>query len=409
MTDVTGNSPRRLPTRRLPLPEFVTLMALVSAVVAFSIDAMLPALPQLAAELTPDNVNLAQLVLTAFMAGMGLGTLFAGPLSDALGRKPTLTLGFALYALAALAAMRAETLEGMLALRFVMGFGAAAPRIATMALVRDLYQGREMARITSFVATVFILLPAVAPLIGAQIAGVFGWRGVFGSFVVLALAGAGWMNLRQPETLAPQDRRPMRAAALLRGMAEVLSNAQVLLITLVLALGFGQMFTLLSTAQQLFDTTYGRGDSFPYWFAGIALVAGSVNLLNARLVLRVGMRQMARFAYGMQTIMSAVMLILFGADLLPQILHFPAFILWTVSVFSMAGMTFGNMNALALQSMGHIAGTTASVVSAVSTFGAVAIAAPVGQFYDGTPLPMMLATLICSALALIAMRWVRDR
>ncbi|MFB9223439.1 multidrug effflux MFS transporter [Paracoccus cavernae] len=401
-------APSPAPARRLPLPEFIAMMALVSAVVAFSIDSMLPALPQIAALLTPDDVNRAQLVLTAFMAGMGLGTFFAGPISDAIGRKPTITIGFGIYALAAIVAAQAQSLEFLLAARFVMGLGASAPRIATMALVRDLYQGREMARITSFVSMIFILIPAVAPLLGSVVIGIFGWQGVFGSFVLLAIIGTSWVNLRQAETLPPEKRRPLRPASLVSGMREVLSNRKVVLITVVLALGFGQMFALLSSAEQLFRTTFGRGESFPYWFAAMALLAGLANLLNARLVFRLGMKVMARSAYLIQTVISAVMVVLVFFNLIPEPLRFAAFMFWAVSVFAMAGVTFGNLNALALQSMGHIAGTTASVVSALSTFGAVIIAAPVGLLYDGTMRPMVIATLTCSLLASLLMKWIPD-
>lgn len=403
---MTPNAPK--PVTRLPLPEFVALMALVTAVVAFSIDSMLPALPQIAQELTPDNVNRAQLVLTSFMLGMGLGTFFAGPLSDAIGRKPAVTLGFGLYAMAAFGCMFVNSLNTLLLLRFIMGIGAAAPRIATMALVRDLYQGREMARITSFVAMVFILIPAVAPMLGAQVISVFGWHGVFGSFVVLAVIGTTWLNLRQAETLTPAARRPFSLRAIMSGMLEVLRDRQVVLITIVLAFGFGQMFTLLSTAQQLFDTTFGRAETFPYWFAGMALLAGCASLLNAKLVVRLGMRRIASAAYAIQIGVSLVMCILFFTDILPDWAEFVAFMIWAVSVFAMAGVTFGNLNALALQRMGHLAGTTASVVSAFSTFGAMMIAAPVGQLYDGSPRPMMIATLVCSGIAYYLMKWVRE-
>ncbi|MDF3606156.1 MFS transporter [Paracoccus sp. DMF-8] len=394
--------------RRLPLPEFIALMAMISAIVAFSIDSMLPALGDIAADLIPENPNRAQLVLSAFMLGMGCGTFFAGPLSDALGRKRLVTIGFALYALAAFAAIFAGSLDVLLMLRFVMGLGAAAPRIATMALVRDLYQGREMARITSFVGMVFILIPAIAPMLGAQVIAVFGWHGVFGSFVLMALIGAGWLNLRQAETLPPALRRPFNLRSVGTGMAEVVANGQVRLITLVLALGFGQMFILLNTAQQLFSETYGRAATFPYWFAVMALLAGCANLLNARLVVRLGMHHIARAAYVMQTVISGVMVVLVYGDLIPEVLAFPLFVFWAVSVFAMAGVTFGNLNALALQHMGHIAGTTASVVSGLSTFGAVAIAAPIGQLYDGSLGPMVVATLICSALAVLLMRSIRE-
>ena len=393
---------------RQPLPEFIAMLALIFAVVAFSIDSMLPALPQIAAELSPRNVNRAQLVLTAFVGGMGLGLLLAGPLSDALGRKPVIIAGFSIYALAAIAAVFADSLELLLAARVVQGLGAAAPRIVSLALVRDLYQCREMARITSFAMMIFILVPAVAPSIGAVIIHFVGWRGVFGAFVVLAAVGSLWLGLRQAETLPPASRRPLTPRSFAASAREVLSNRQVQLITVVITLGFGQMFALLSSAQQLFVETYRTGDNFPLWFAAMALLSGTGTALNARYVMRLGMRRIVASAYRMQVVVSGVMAVLVFCDLLPEALRFPAFFLWAVSVFFMAGVTFGNLNAMALQSMGHVAGMAASVVAAVSTIGAVLIAAPVGLAYDGTARPIIIATLVCSSLALWLMRRIHE-
>ncbi|ABL69875.1 MULTISPECIES: multidrug effflux MFS transporter [Paracoccus] len=402
------SDPIARPFRRQSLPEFIAMLALIFAVIAFSIDSMLPALPEIAAALTPGNVNRAQLVLTSFVGGLGLGLFVGGPLSDALGRKPVIIAGFALYALAAVAAVFADSLELLLAARFVQGIGAAAPRIVALAMVRDLYQGREMARITSFVMMIFILVPAVAPSIGAVIIHFVGWRGVFGSFVVLALIGSLWLNLRCPETLPEAVRRPLNLRSLAAAAREVMGNRQVQLVTVVMTLGFGQMFALLSSAQQLFSDTYGKGESFPLWFAAMALLSGSGTVLNARYVMRLGMRRIVGWAYGMQVLVSGVMSVLVFGDLLPEALRFPAFFFWAVSVFFMAGVTFGNLNAMALQRMGHVAGMAASVIGALSTLGAVLIAAPVGLLYDGTARPIVLATLVCSALALALMRHVRE-
>ncbi|WEF22891.1 multidrug effflux MFS transporter [Paracoccus sp. S3-43] len=396
------------PQRRLPLPEFVAMLAFLFATVAFSIDAMLPALPDIAAELTPDNVNRAQLILTVFMAGMGIGTLFVGPVSDAIGRKPAIYLGAAIYVVATLAAIFAHSLEFLLAARFVQGLGAASPRIVGMALIRDLYSGREMARISSFVMMVFILIPALAPSIGAGIIWFSGWHGVFAAFILFALIGSTWLGLRQAETLPPARRRPLRLGPLSAAAREVLADRQVMLCTVVLTLGFGQMFGLLSSAQQLFGEAYGKGENFPAWFALMALLSGAGTLLNATFVMRFGMRRIAKWAYIMQTVVSAAMLALTLADALPASLRFPAFFFWAVSVFFMAGVTFGNLNALALQRMGHIAGMAASIIAALSTIAATLIAAPVGLLYDGTAVPAITATLICSALAWFLMRRLRD-
>ena len=397
-----------VPQRRLPLPEFVAMLAFLFATVAFSIDAMLPALPDIAAELTPGNVNRAQLILTAFMAGMGLGTLFAGPISDAVGRKPAIYLGAAIYIAATVVAIFAHSIEFLLAARFVQGLGASGPRIVGMALIRDLYAGREMARISSFVMMVFILIPALAPSIGAGIIWFSGWHGVFVAFILFALIGSVWLGLRQPETLPPAARRPLRIAPLSAAAREVLSDRQVMLCTLILTLGFGQMFALLSSAQQLFGEAYGKGDNFPAWFALMAILSGIGTLLNATFVMRFGMRRIAKWAYVMQTVVSSVMLALVLTDVLPASLRFPAFFFWAVSVFFMAGVTFGNLNALALQRMGHIAGMAASIIAALSTIAATLIAAPVGLLYDGTAVPAITATLICSALAWFLMTFLRD-
>ncbi|MGR3756713.1 MAG: MFS transporter [Tranquillimonas sp.] len=396
------------PDAALGRGEFVAMMAVLISSVAFSIDAMLPALPRIAADLTPQAVNRAQLVLTSFVLGLGIGTFVAGPLADRFGRKATIIAGMALYALAALAAAAAPTLEWLLALRLLQGIGAAGPRIASLALVRDLYQGRQMAQITSFIMTIFILVPALAPSVGAVIMAIAGWRGIFPAFALFGLTGAAWLALRQPETLPPERRRPLRLRPLRQAVHEVVGHRLVRLYIAVLALGFGQMFAVLSAIQQIYDVTFGIRESFPLWLMGSALLSGGGTLINARLVVRLGMRRLAIAAYATQTVLSAALLAAMWAGAIPAHLAFPAFYLWTISVFFMAGLTFGNLNALALQPMGHIAGTASSVIGAISTVGAVAIAAPIGLAFDGTPAPLIAGTFACSALAWILMRRARD-
>lgn len=389
--------------------ELIAMLAFLFAIVAFSMGSMLPALPQIAAELTPGDVNRAQLVLTSFMAGMGIGTLFVGPLSDALGRKPAMAIGFSVYLAFSIIAIFAQSLEALLLARFAQGLGAAAPRIVGTALVRDLYSGREMARITSFVMMVFMIVPALAPLIGQGFIVAMGWQGVFIGFLIFGSLGWLWLSLRQAETLAPEARRSLKIATLWAGVREVMADRQVVLSTVTMTLGFGQMFGLMSSAQQLFGEAYGKGEQFALWFAAMAILAGSGTLVNARLVMRVGMRRIARAAYAVQIVVSAIFLLTLLTGVLPQALRFPAFFLWSVGVFMMAGLTFGNLNALAMQGMGHIAGLTASVVAAISTLGAVAIAAPVGLAYGGTAVPVAVSALACSALAWVIMGWMRDR
>ena len=387
------------PTQALSQGEFIALMAMMMATVAFSIDAMLPVLPEIAAQLSPDAPNRAQLILTSFVLGMGIGTFFAGPISDSIGRKTAIIAGFGLYTFGAIIAALAPTLEALLVARVIQGLGAAAPRIVSTAMIRDLYAGRRMAQIMSFVMMIFILIPAIAPFMGSLIIAAFEWRAIFVAFVLFAMIGAVWFALRQPETLAPQNRRPLAIAPLKSALTEVLSHPLVRLYTVVLTLGFGMLFATLSSIQQLFDETFGRGDSFPLWFMAIALCSGSATIVNARLVMGLGMRRLAIAAFSSQTVISAVLLLAYGVGIIPEGLAFPIFFGWVVTVFFMAGLTFGNLNALALEPMGHIAGMAASAVGGIATVLAVVVAVPIGLAFNGTPVPLMIGVFLCSAVA----------
>ena len=385
------------------------MLAVLFATAAFSVDAMLPSLSEIAAELSPENTNRAQLVLMSFMAGMGVGTACVGPISDAIGRKPSIILGSGLYIAASAGAIFANNLTLLLVLRFIQGMGASGPRIAGTALIRDLYAGREMARITSFVMMIFIMIPALAPALGELIIESAGsWRAVFGAFMIFGLIGLVWVWLRQPETLPPERRVPLNRKRLAASIREVLGNRQVMLCTLVLTLGFAQMFALLSSSEQLFGITYGRSESFTRWFAVMAVLSGAGTIINARYVMRYGMRRMARAAYAMQIVAASLALLLVASGALQGDAAFYGFFIWAVSLFFMAGVTFGNLNALAMQNMPHLAGVTASMVAALSALGAVTIAAPVGLTFNGTPTPMMLAALVCSSLAWLLMARLRD-
>ena len=392
------------PTTPLSRPEFVALVALLIATIAFSIDAMLPSLPLIARELTPDNVNAAQLVLAFFILGMGAGTLFAGPLSDTYGRKPVITIGMGLYCIGAVLAAAAQSLEMLLAARLIQGLGAAAPRVVAQALIRDLYAGRKMAQISSFVMMVFILVPSVAPSIGALIASGFGWRGVFAAFVLFALTTTLWLNIRQPETLTPENTRSLKLASLWEAAREVLGNRLVFLYIGATTIAFVLIFALLTSIQQLYAETYGREATFHWWFMAGGLLSGLGTVFNAALVMRLGMRRLAITAFALQLAISLVLLIwALAADGLP----FALFFFWQVSIFGLTGLTVGNLNALALEPLGHIAGMASSIITSISTVLSVLIAAPIGLMFDGTPVPLMASAVLCSAAGLWMMRTAR--
>lgn len=391
-----------LPRRPMPFGEFIAMLALLFATVAFSIDAMLPLLAQMGRELAPASPADAQLVITIFVLGLGLGTLVAGPLSDRFGRKPVIVAGIGLYMVAACIAALSTSLEMLLLARFLQGLGAAGPRVVSQALVRDLYSGRHMARVMSFAMTIFVLVPAVAPLLGAQIGGLFGWRAIFWSFLFFGLTSATWLLIRQPETLPPSARRPLNPAALLAALSEIFGNRLVMLYLVALCFSFAPMFAWLSSISLIFEQTYARGPEFPYWFALVALLSAPASLLNARFVLRLGMQRMILIALMVQIMVAVLMLMLLNAEL-GVALEFPAFIAFMTLQFFCVGLLFGNLNALALEPLGHIAGMAASVMGGVSAMAAAVIATPVARAFDGTPVPLTIGALVCALVAIVCM------
>lgn len=390
-------------SKHLPFGEFVALLALLFSTVAFSIDAMLPLLTTIGAELSAHDPTLAQLVLTVFVFGLGLGTLLVGPISDAIGRKSVILAGIALYVIAAAIAAVTESLWVLLIARLVQGLGAAAPRVVSGAMVRDLYAGRQMARVMSLAMALFVLVPAVAPLIGAGIAALFGWRAIFWAFVLFGAISGGWLWLRQPETLPSAARRPLRLGLLREGLFEILGNRRVRLLLLALSLCFSAMFAFLASTPLIFDLRYGRADSFPLWFGAIALGGGLTALLNARLVVRLGMRRLIRAALGCQIVAALAMLVL--GPRLNETGDFALFIVFMTVQISAVALLFGNLNAMALDSLGHMAGLGVSIMGGVSTMIAALIATPIAWAFDGTVMPLAAG---CLGLSLVAL-WAVSR
>lgn len=382
--------------------EFVAMIAMMFATIAFSIDAMLPALPEIAAELSPGDNTRAGLILSSFLLGMGIGTFVSGPLSDAFGRKRIILLGAALYIISAGVAWASASLEVMLVARLFQGVGASGPRIVSVAIVRDLYAGREMAKIVSIVMLIFTLIPAIAPLLGSLIIADFGWRAIFLAFILFTSFTMLWMATRLPETLPAANRRPLRVHLLLAALREIAMHRAVRLSILVQSLAMAMLFCTLMLIQPIYFEVYDRAESFPYWFAVVALLAGSASLVNAMLVGRYGMRRLVNVTLCIQVLLSGA-IVLFGLGALAEPYGFYAFVVWQTFLFAQAGLTLGNLNAIALEPMGHIAGMAASVVSAVSTVLAACIASPVGFMFDGTIIPLVFSVLVMAALGLVLM------
>ena len=386
-----------------PQREFVVMMAMLFASIALSIDAMLPALPAIAAEMSPGAENRVQLVIGLFFAGMGFGTLVAGPVSDAIGRKLTLLICAATFLVGAALCAVAPSLNWLLAARFLQGLGASGPRSVGMAMVRDLHKGRDMARIVSLVMMIFALVPAVAPLMGQAILLIGNWRLIFVAFIVFATFANLWVALRQPETLAPAARRRLSPGLLLAAARELVSHRLALISVLCQSLSLACLVATLSSQQGIFEQHFGRAASFPAWFAVIALCSILGSFVNSRMVVRIGMRGMVIWTYGGQLALTAVVLGLTVLGLMPEALAFPAHILWSIGIFAMMGLTMGNLNAMAMEDLGHIAGFAASVITATSTVLSVLIAVPIGLAFNGTAVPLMTGVALFAALAVALM------
>jgi DHA1 family bicyclomycin/chloramphenicol resistance-like MFS transporter len=346
-------------------------------------------------------VNKAQLVVGVFFAGMGVGTLLTGPISDAIGRKAALIGCAVIYLIASALCAAAPSLDLLLFARFLQGIGASGPRAAGVAMVRDKYKGAEMARIMSFVMMIFALVPAAAPLLG-QVILLFGsWRLIFVAFICFALIVNAWMILRQPETLALTHRRPLQFGLLWQAAREMGRHRVALISTLCQTLTSASLVATLSSQQGIFAERFGSVATFPTWFAVIALVSISGSYVNTLTVRRLGMFRVVRATYIGQLGMTLAVLALITLLPLPLPVEFALHILWSIGIFATMGLTMGNLNAMAMEKLGHIAGFAASVITAASTVLSVLIAVPVGLAFNGTQVPLMVGASVFCVIALL--------
>jgi DHA1 family bicyclomycin/chloramphenicol resistance-like MFS transporter len=387
--------------------EFVILVALIISLVALSIDAMLPALPLIAADLGVIEINDSQYVISLFFAGMALGQMLFGPMSDSVGRRPAIIAGFALFALGCVLSIVAGSFEQMLIGRFLQGVGAAGPRIVSVALVRDQFKGREMARVMSFVMSVFILVPVFAPAIGQLVLIVADWRFIFAMFLALAVILVAWFWKRQPETLAQENRIRFSFAGLLLDIQSICRIPAALGYTLTMGFIFGAFIGYLSSAQQIFQVQYRLFDLFPLYFGILAASIGFASLLNARLVMRFGMRPLSRFALAAITFLSApFFLYALICDGNPPLNLLMAYLLL---LFFFFGILFGNLNALAMEPLGHIAGLGSALVGSVSTLMSVLFGVVIADAYDQTVLPLVAGFALLGLAGMLAMRWTESK
>lgn len=391
------------PTER---PDLLALLAMAVALTALGIDIMLPAFPAIRTEfgLGAEDATVSRLLTTYFL-GLAVGQLAWGPVSDRLGRRRVLYAGFALYGLGALLAAVAPTLELVLGARVLWGLGAAGPRVVVLAVVRDLYVGDRMARAMSTIMAVFLLVPIVAPSLGAAIVAIAPWRWVFGVCVVAAGLVALWA-LRLPETLAPADRLPLRWGRLTTAVRTVVTTRSTVAHTLAMTALFAAFLGYLGTAELVIGEVFGLRRAFPAVFAALALSLGLAMVINARLVERIGTRTISAWALrsylGVAT--TLVVLALLTGGLPPRWLFFTLLPLVLVA----HAVLIPNLTSLAMEPLGAVAGTAAAVIGAVQVAGGALGGALLDRRFDGTVTTLTVGFLAAGLVAAAALRFAPD-
>ena len=384
-----------------PQLEFIVIMASLMSLVALSIDALLPALNQIGLSVGFEHPKDNQLLITMIFLGLGFGQLISGPLSDSFGRKPIIYVGFSVFVLASFVCVSATSLEMMIFGRILQGIGLSAPRTISIAMVRDSYSGDYMARVMSFIVVIFILVPVVAPALGKVVLDLYGWKAIFYSQLFFGVMVMGWLWKRQPETLLPEHKKKFAIGLFINGTKEFIKHKQAIAFTLISGFITGSFMVYLSASQHIFQAQYDMAEEFPFIFAGLAIGVGFATFLNGTFVLKYGMLKLVSIAMIFFTLIPVVYMGFFYGTSNPSIGVLLVF--FGLQFFSL-GFLFGNLRALAMEPVGHIAGIGSAINGFVSTIMAVPIATYIGQFVTTTALPMFVGFAICGVCSLIALQ-----
>ncbi len=385
---------------------FIALMALMMSMVALGIDVMLPALHKIGEAVQVTNPNDNQLIISVMFLGLSIGQLFFGPISDTIGRRRSVFAGFFVFAAGCLLSIIAKDLLIMLVGRFLQGLGLAAFRVVCVAIVRDQYAGNHMARVVSFIMTIFILVPTVAPLIGQQILNISTWVAIFYFLFLSGLIMIIWFTIQQKETLAVENRIPLTFKNVRIALIEIFSNRISFGYTLIAGLFSGAFLGFLNTSQQVFQFQYELGELFPYYFAAVALTMGLASIVNGRLVLKYDMHRIAWVAIVVVVFISGIAAVL-NLFLMPEP-SLTQYLLFLLPNVFFVGLLFGNVNSIAMNPLGKIAGIGASVIGSLSTFIMVFVGSVVGRFYDNNTLPIIIGFALCAALSLLIALFARS-
>ena len=377
--------------------EFIIVMASLMSLVALSIDALLPAISDISKSIHIVDPKNNQLFITMIFLGLGFGQLISGPLSDSFGRKPVIYVGFIVFAFASLICVFASSLEMMIVGRLLQGIGLSAPRTISIAMVRDRFSGNYMAKVMSFIVVIFILVPVIAPALGKLMLDSYGWRSIFYSQLVFGFFVMIWFWKRQPETLKSENKKKFKFSLFIDGAKEFLKHKNAIIFTLFSGFITGSFMVYLSASQIIFEQQYNLKEEFPFIFAGLAISIGLATFLNGNLVVRLGMFKLVSIFTVVFTIVPFLYILLFSGESNPSI--YILLLFFGVQFFSI-GFLFGNTRALAMESIGHIAGVGAAINGFGSTIMAVPIATFIGSFISDRALPLFIGFFACGFLSL---------
>ena len=384
--------------------EFILLMACLMSIVALSIDTILPALNPIGLSVGTVNQNENQLLITMIFLGLGLGQLIFGPISDSFGRKPVVYIGFTVFMLASFLCIAATNIEIMVIGRILQGIGLSASRSISIAMIRDRFEGDYMAKIMSFVVTIFILVPIIAPTLGKFLLDNYGWESIFYSQLLFGIVVLCWFWKRQPETLPPAYKKKFSMAIFINGSKEFIKYRSAVIFTLISGLATGSFMVFLSTSQHIFEVQYGLVDQFPYIFGALAFSVGVATFTNGTLVVRFGMKKLVTIFSIVFSLTSLLYISIFYGETNPSI---SILILFLALQFFSVGFLFGNVRSLAMQPLGHIAGIGAAINGFISTIMAVPIATFIGSFVETTALPLFIGFAACGLGSLLLLLFVK--
>lgn len=386
--------------------EFIALMAALMSVTALSIDALLPALDIIGEAIQTQTPADNQLLITMIFLGLGIGPLAFGPLADAKGRKSSVYIGFIIFIIASFICIYTRSFEVMIIGRILQGIGLSAPRTICIAIIRDLYEGDYMARIMSFVTVVFLLIPIVAPAMGKVVLDIWNWQAIFVVQVIISILVMIWFWKRQRETLKPAHRIPYSVSRISKGFFETIKYKRTMGFTIIQGFIVGSFLVYISASQQIFQNQYGLVDEFPYIFAGLAASIGAAILLNATFVVRFGMEKIVTGSLIGFFVVSVLYVLLFNDVLRPSIWVLVGFF---ALQFFCIGFMFGNLRALAMEPVGHIAGIGAAITGLISTLMAVPISTLIGRYVETTTLPLFIGFSSCAAISLGILFWIKKK